>query len=297
MRFGRVRFARAFRKDLFGLHFADTLVDTPDSLEFIHGLYVHYDFCVRNIEQIRTPSVFYTQRIVRYREYGSFRPIHYVFIGLELNLIRHNPIFQFLVRDVRNLSLIEIPRKTVFQKDRCFDLSQNFRVQTALVDLACYINCQIVKVKFVSAVQHDVVIGNILLTNVIHLVNGVNSFFQNFLLDCLNAFLLNTFFNRRQLLEQISRKLIERYGAVNLHDVRRLRSVQQFQSICKIFDVNVLLNHILDTEILLPDLYHSAVKPIVILNLTVFFQFFQPYQALYIFFVFACRFRIFLFRK
>ena len=105
-----------------------------------------------------------------------------------------------------------------------------------------------------------------MLANVVHLINGVDALFQDVLLDLFDVIVLKTLSYSRQLLEEISRKLVKRDGAVNLYYVRRLRSIQQLQSIRKIFDVDILFSDVFDTEVLLPNLYNSAVIPTVIIN-------------------------------
>ena len=73
-------------------HLPDTLVDTLYRLVFIHRLYVHYNFGIRDIKEIGTPSVSDTQRVIGNGEDRRFRSIHLVSIRLELDLIRHDPI-------------------------------------------------------------------------------------------------------------------------------------------------------------------------------------------------------------
>ena len=57
MGFCAVRFACLFGKYLLCFHFADTLVDTFYSLEFIYRFDVQNHFRVRDIEHVRAPSV------------------------------------------------------------------------------------------------------------------------------------------------------------------------------------------------------------------------------------------------
>ena len=99
-------------------------------------------------------------------------------------------------------------------------------MKTAFVYLTRHVDSKIFKVKFVLSVKHDIVIGDVLFADVVHLINGVNTLFQNVLLDLFDALVLITLSYSRQLLEEISRKLIKRNGAVNLYDVRRLRPIQ-----------------------------------------------------------------------
>ena len=119
-----VRLARLFRNDLFRFHVRNALVDPADRLEFLHGLDVHDDLCIRDIEQLRAPCVLHAQRIVRHREDGRFHSVYRIFICLERHFLRFYPFNEFLVRKVFDLALVEIAGITVFQKHRRFPFVQ-----------------------------------------------------------------------------------------------------------------------------------------------------------------------------
>ena len=93
---------------MFRLHFSDTFINALDRLEFVHGFYVHHDFGIRDIEQIRTPRVPDAQGIIGNRKDRRFGFVHQVLIRLELHLVRYNPIDQFLVLDFSDFPFVEV---------------------------------------------------------------------------------------------------------------------------------------------------------------------------------------------
>ena len=86
-----VRFARLFRNDLFCFHLSDTLVYSTYCLKLFHGLDVHDNFCIRDIEQFCAPGVLYPQRIIRHRQHRRFRAVYEVSVGMKFHFLRQNP--------------------------------------------------------------------------------------------------------------------------------------------------------------------------------------------------------------
>ena len=71
------------------------------------------------------------------------------------------------------------------------------------------------------------------------------------------------------------RKVDQVYGTVYFYNVGALRSVEHFKGVCKIIDVDILLNDVLDTEILLPDFNYSAEVSAAVFDKPVFLDVFQ----------------------
>ena len=83
------------------------------------------------------------------------------------------------------------------------------------------------------------------------------------------------FFHFRKPAEQVLREVVQVYGTVYFYNVRALRSVEHFKRVCKVVDVDILLNDVLDTEILLSDFNYSAVVPAAVFDKPVFLDVFQ----------------------
>ena len=71
------------------------------------------------------------------------------------------------------------------------------------------------------------------------------------------------------------RKVVQVYWTVYFYNVGALRSVEHFKRVCKIIDVYILLNDVLDTEILLPDFNYSTEVPAAVFDKPVFLDVFQ----------------------
>ena len=203
------------------------------------------------------------------------RSVHRITVGFELNLFRFYPRYKSIIFDFLDFTLIEVTRKTVFQKYRRFLSAEQFRVQSAFIDFACDVDRRIFKVEFVSAVNDDVIVRKILFTDIIHLVDTVDSLTQNSRFYLPDFFSVYAFFHFRKPAEQVLREVIQVYGTVYFYNVRALRSVEHFKGICKIVDVNVLLNDVLDTEILLSDFDYSAEVSAAVFDKPVFLDVFQ----------------------
>ena len=203
------------------------------------------------------------------------RSVNRITVGSELNLFRFYPRYKSIIFDFLDFSFVEVTRKTVFQEYRRFLSAKQFCVQSALVDFACHVYRRVFKVKFVSAVNDYVIVRKILLADIVHLVDTVDSLAQNSRFNLSDFFTVYAFFHFRKPAEQVLREVVQVYGTVYFYNVRTLRSVEHFKRICKIIDVNVLLNDVLDTEILLPDFDYSAVVPAAVFDKPVFLDVFQ----------------------
>ena len=203
------------------------------------------------------------------------RSVYRITVGSELNFFGLYPRYKSIIFDFFDFAFVEVTRKTVFQKYRRFLSAKQFRVQSALVYLACDVDCRIFKVEFVSAVNDDVIVRKILLADIIHLVDTVNPLTQNSRFNLSDFFPFYAFFHFRKPAEQVLRKVVQVYGTVYFYNVRALRSVEHFKGVCKIVDVNVLLNDVLDTEILLSDFNYSAEVPAAVFDKPVFLDVFQ----------------------
>ena len=53
-------------------------------------------------------------------------------------------------------------------------------------------------------------------------------------------------------------KAVQVHGAINFYNVHALVRIEQFQRVCYVADVDILLHHVLDAEVLLPDLNDPA---------------------------------------
>ena len=71
------------------------------------------------------------------------------------------------------------------------------------------------------------------------------------------------------------REVVQIYGTVYFYNVGALRSVEHFKRVCKIANVDILLNDVLDTEILLSDFDYSAEVPAAVFDKPVFPDVFQ----------------------
>ena len=203
------------------------------------------------------------------------RSVHRITVGFELNLFRLYPRYKSIIFDFLDFAFVEVTRKTVFQKYRRFLYAKQFCVQSALVDFACDVDCRIFKVEFVSAVNDDVIVRKILFADIIHLVDTVYSLTQNSRLYLPDFFSVYAFFHFRKPAEQVLRKVVQVYGTVDFYNVGALRSVEHFKRVRKIIDVDILLNDVLDTEILLPDFNYSAEVPAAVFDKPVFLDVFQ----------------------
>ena len=203
------------------------------------------------------------------------RSVHRITVGFELNLFRFYPRYKSIIFDFLDFTLIEVTRKTVFQEYRRFLSAKQFCVQSALVDFARHVDCRIFKVEFVSTVNDDVVIRKILLADIVHLVDTVDSFTQNSRFYFSDLFPVYAFFHFRKPAEQVLRKVIQVYGAVYFYNIGALRSVEHFKRVCKIVDVDILLNDVLYTEILLPYFNYSAEVSAAVFDKPVFLDVFQ----------------------
>ena len=194
------------------------------------------------------------------------RSVNHITVGFELNLFWIYPRYKSIIVDFLDFSFVEVTRKTVFQKYRRFPSAEQFRVQSAFIDFACDVDCRIFKIKFVSAVNDYVIVRKILLADIIHLVDTVYPLTQNRRFNLSDFFPVYAFFHFRKPAEQVLREVVQVYGTVYFYNVRALRSVEHFKGVCKIVDVDILLNDVLDTEILLPDFNYSAVVPAAVFD-------------------------------
>ena len=184
----------------------------------------------------------------------------------ELNFFGLYPRYKSIIFDFLDFSFVEVTRKTVFQEYCRFLSAEQFCVQSALVDFACDVDCRVFKVKFVSAVNDYVIVRKILLADIIHLVDTVNPLTQNSRFNLSDFFSVYAFFHFRKSAEQVLREVIQVYGTVYFYNVGALRSVEHFKGVCKVVDVDILLNDVLDTEILLPDFDYSAEVSAAVFN-------------------------------
>ena len=203
------------------------------------------------------------------------RSVNRITVGSELNLFRFYPRYKSIIFDFLDFAFVEVTRKTVFQEYRRFLSAEQFCVQSALVDFACDVDCRVFKVEFVSAVNDYVIVRKILFADIVHLVDTVNPLTQNSRFNLSDFFPVYAFFHFRKPAEQILRKVIQVYGTVYFYNVRTLRAVEHFKGVCKIVDVDILLNDVLDTEILLPDFNYSAEVPAAVFDKPVFLDVFQ----------------------
>ena len=194
------------------------------------------------------------------------RSVHRVAVGFELNLFRFYPRYKSIIFDFLNFTLIEVTRKTVFQKYRRFLSAKQFCVQSAFVDFACDVDCRIFKIKFVSAVNDDVIVRKILFADIVHLVDTIDPLTQNSRFNLSDFFPVYAFFHFRKPAEQVLREVIQVYGTVYFYNVGALRAVEHFKGVCEIIDVDILLNDVLDTEILLSDFDYSAEVSAAVFN-------------------------------
>ena len=186
------------------------------------------------------------------------RSVYRITVGSELNLFRLYPRYKSIIVDFFYFSFVKVTRKTVFQEYRRFLSSEQFRVQSALVYLARHVYRRIFKIKFVSAVNDDIIVRKILFADIVHLVDTINPLTQNSRFNLSDFFSVYALLHFRKSAEQVLREVIQVYGTVYFYNVRTLRSVEHFKRVCKIIDVDILLNDVLDTEILLPDFNYSA---------------------------------------
>ena len=203
------------------------------------------------------------------------RSVHRIIVGFELYLFRFYPRYKSIIVDFLDFSFVEVTRKTVFQEYRRFLSAEQFCVQSALVDFACDVDCRIFKVEFVSAVNDDVIIRKILFADIVHLVDTVYPLTQNSRFNLSDFFPVYAFFHFRKPAEQVLRKVVQVYGTVYFYNVGALRSVEHFKGVCKIIDVDILLNDVLDTEILLSDFDYSAEVSAAVFDKPVFLDVFQ----------------------
>ena len=186
------------------------------------------------------------------------RSVYRIAVGFELNLFRFYPRYKSIIFDFLDFAFVEVTRKTVFQEYRRFLSAKQFCVQSALVDFACDVDCRVFKVKFVSAVNDDVIVRKILFADIVHFVDTVYPLTQNSRFNLSDFFSVYAFFHFRKPAEQVLREVVQVYGAVDFYNVGALRSVEHFKRVCEIVDVDILLNDVLDTEILLSDFDYSA---------------------------------------
>ena len=203
------------------------------------------------------------------------RSVCRITVGSELNFFGLYPRYKSIIFDFFDFAFIEVARKTVFQKYRRFLSAEQFRVQSALIDFACDVDCRIFKVEFVSAVNDDVIIRKILLTDIVHLVDTVYPLTQNSRFYFSDFFPVYAFFHFRKPAEQVLREVIQVYGTVYFYNVGALRAVEHFKGVCKIIDVYILLNDVLYPEILLTDFNYSAEVPVAVFDKPVFLDVFQ----------------------
>ena len=203
------------------------------------------------------------------------RSVNRITVGSELNFFGLYPRYKSIIFDFLDFSFVEVTRKTVFQEYRRFLSAKQFCVQSAFIDFTCNVDCRIFKVELVSAVNDDVIVRKILLADIIHLVDSVNPLTQNSRFYFSDFFPVYAFFHFRKPAEQVLRKVIQVYGTVYFYNVGALRSVEHFKRFCKIVDVDILLNDVLDTEILLPDFNYSAEVPAAVFDKPVFLDVFQ----------------------
>ena len=225
------------------------------------------------------------------------RSVNRITVGSELNLFRFYPRYKSIIFDFFYFSFVKVTRKTVFQEYRRFLSAEQFRVQSALVYLACNVYRRIFKVEFVSAVNDDIIVRKILFADIIHLVDTVNPLTQNSRFYLSDFFPVYAFFHFRKPAEQVLRKVVQVYGTVDFYNVGALRSVEHFKGVCKIIDVYILLNDVLYPEILLTDFNYSAEVPAAVFDKPVFLDVFQIQERVHAFFLFVCVFGINLFRK
>ena len=156
------------------------------------------------------------------------------------------------------------------------DWNPNYRyVQSAFIDFTCNVDCRIFKVEFVSAVNDDIIVRKILLADIVHLVDTVNPLTQNSRFNLSDFFLVYVFFHLGKPAEQVLRKVVQVYGTVYFYNVGALRSVEHFKRVRKVVDIDILLNDVLETEILLSDFDYSAEVSAAVFDKPVFLDVFQ----------------------
>ena len=228
MYFGTIGFARLFGHDLLCFHIRNTLVYPAYRLILFHGLDVHNDFRVGDIEQLCAPSVLNAQRIVRHRKDRRFHTVDHVLVRLKRDFFRLYPFEQFIVRKTACFPLVKTAGMAVFKKHSRFAFAEQLGTQPALIDLRRHVDCRIFQIQFVSAIQHDIIIGYVLFPDIVQAVDGVDALAQNTVFDRLHIVRIHTLTNVVQPPEKFACEGVQIYGAVDFYDVRALIAVDKF---------------------------------------------------------------------
>ena len=183
----------------------------------------------------------------------------------------------------------------VFKKHSRFAFAEQLGTQAALIDLRRYVDCRIFQIQFVSAIQHDIIIGYVLFPDVVQAVDGVDALAQNTVFDRLHIVRIHTLTNVVQPPEKFACEGVQIYGAVDFYDVRALIAVDKFQGVGKIIDVDVLLHGVFNTEVLLSDLDDPAERAARVFNKTVIPDAFERNERVHTLLCQFCSSRIFLF--
>ena len=148
---------------------------------------------------------------------------------------------------------------------------------------------------FAPAIHYNIIVGQVLLSDIVELVDTVDAFLQNAAADVFDVGIFAAFAQRGELVEDVLCKAVQVDGAVDLDDVRALVGIEQFQGVCYVADVDILLHHVLDTEVLLPHLDDPAVHSAVVREQAVCPDLFQSQKRVDILFRVLCVRRISLF--
>ena len=172
-------------------------------------------------------------------------------IAREGDFLRQRPRKQLRVFRVLHVALIEVARKTVLVKYGCFPCVEFPHADTAASDFHAHVERQPIEIRFVSIVDHKIILGCVLFIDVVQTVDRIDALRHDLDADFIRRRMI-AMLELRQTVKVGFRIAIEIERPIELDEIRALCTFEHFQRVRKTFHVCVLRILIFDVIILLP---------------------------------------------